>query len=123
MSGGHTAFLPEKDVTFETRAQLLASMDVSMGGRAAEELYFGPENITGGASSDLHHATSLAENMVRRLGMSERIGLRFFANPREGNPLLGSSGSEFGPSTVELIDTEINRLLSESYKRALAILK
>ena len=46
-SGGHTAFLPEKDSYHETKAQLLAQMDVAMGGRAAEELIFGKEKITG----------------------------------------------------------------------------
>ena len=47
-----------------------------MGGRAAEELIFGKEKITGGASSDLQSATNIAENMVKALGMSEKIGLR-----------------------------------------------
>ncbi len=52
-SGGHTAFLPEKDSYHETRAQFLASMDVAMGGRAAEELIFGKEKITGITSTTI----------------------------------------------------------------------
>ena len=75
-SGGHTAFIPDNDADFRTKAQYIASMDVSMGGRAAEELIFGKEKITGGASSDLQNATKTSEYMVKKLGMSEKIGLR-----------------------------------------------
>ena len=56
--------------------QFIAQMDVAMGGRAAEELIFSKEKITGGASHDLEGATAIAEAMVKKLGMSEKIGLR-----------------------------------------------
>jgi ATP-dependent Zn protease len=56
--------------------QFVAQMDVAMGGRAAEELIFSKEKITGGASHDLQGATAIAEAMVKKLGMSEKIGLR-----------------------------------------------
>ena len=59
-SGGHTAFIPERDADHQTKAQLLASIDTAMGGRAAEELIFGKDKITGGASSDLSSATRTA---------------------------------------------------------------
>lgn len=59
-----------------TKTQLLAMMDTMMGGRAAEELIFGPDKITSGASSDLKQATSIANHMVRDWGMSEKVGLR-----------------------------------------------
>ncbi len=125
-SGGHTAFLPERDSYHETRSQFLASMDVSMGGRAAEELIFGKEKVTGGASADLQSATSIAELMVKKLGMSEKIGLRVFADGPT-DPAMAAAGlsvaSELGPGTAELIDAEVNRMLDESYKRAAAILR
>eukprot|EP00088_Acartia_fossae_P032830 TRINITY_DN33576_c0_g2_i1.p1 TRINITY_DN33576_c0_g2~~TRINITY_DN33576_c0_g2_i1.p1 ORF type:complete len:162 (-),score=48.73 TRINITY_DN33576_c0_g2_i1:97-582(-) len=86
-------------------------MDVSMGGRAAEELVFGKEKITGGASSDLESASSIADMMVKSLGMSEKIGLRVVQK------------DEMAPGTTELMDTEISTMLNESYKRATNILK
>ena len=76
-SGGHTAFIPaENSEWHQTKAQLKARMDTSMGGRAAEELIFGKEKITGGASSDLQAATRISVNMVTQLGMSEKFGNR-----------------------------------------------
>jgi ATP-dependent metalloprotease len=58
-SGGHAAFIPKKDSFFQNRRKLLANIDVYMGGRAAEELVLGKENITGGASHDLQQATRI----------------------------------------------------------------
>jgi ATP-dependent metalloprotease len=73
---GHTAYIPEKERYHVTKTQLLALMDTMMGGRAAEELIFGPEKITSGASSDLKQATSIASHMVKDWGMSDKVGLR-----------------------------------------------
>merc|ERR1712150_470412 len=115
-SGGHTGFtIPENMQWHETKAQMLANMDVSMGGRIAEELIFGKEKITGGASSDLSSATRTAVSMVKKLGMSEKVGLRV----QYDDPV---QIMEYGPSTRELTDEEINRLLNESYKRATTLL-
>uniref|UniRef100_A0A8B9PN00 ATP-dependent zinc metalloprotease YME1L1 n=1 Tax=Apteryx owenii TaxID=8824 RepID=A0A8B9PN00_APTOW len=69
---GHVSLLPENDRWSETRSQLLAQMDVCMGGRVAEELIFGSDNITTGASSDFDNATRIAKLMVTRFGMSEK---------------------------------------------------
>nr|XP_029509823.1 ATP-dependent zinc metalloprotease YME1L1-like isoform X2 [Oncorhynchus nerka] len=70
---GHVSMLPENDRWSETRAQLLAQMDVSMGGRVAEELIFGDDYITTGASSDFDGATRIAKMMVTRFGMSDKV--------------------------------------------------
>lgn len=118
MSGGHTAFLPEKDTYHETKSQLLAAMDVAMGGRAAEEIIFGKDKVTGGASSDLSGATSTAEVMIKKLGMSEKLGLRV-VHDRDG--LV--AGNDLSPATVEAIDNEVSRVLNDAYQRALKILK
>ncbi|XP_017865667.1 PREDICTED: ATP-dependent zinc metalloprotease YME1 homolog isoform X2 [Drosophila arizonae] len=115
---GHTAYIPEKERYHVTKAQLLAMMDTMMGGRAAEEIIFGAEKITSGASSDLKQATSIATHMVKDWGMSEKVGLRTIESPKGL-----SAGDSLGPNTVEAVDAEIKRILSDSYERAKAILK
>uniref|UniRef100_A0A224Z1M8 Metalloprotease m41 ftsh n=1 Tax=Rhipicephalus zambeziensis TaxID=60191 RepID=A0A224Z1M8_9ACAR len=116
---GHTAYIPEKEHYHVTKAQMLATMDTLMGGRAAEELVFGSEKITSGASSDLKQATALATNMVKEWGMSEKVGVRTFDEDHSSLIVV----NELAPNTAEVIDAEIKRLLHESYERAKAILK
>ena len=118
---GHTSFLPEKDVYLRTKSQLLATMDSMMGGRAAEELIFGPDKVTTGAANDFENATQIAEGMVKTFGMSDKVGFRAHGDFKRLE--FGSSGSEYGPSTNELIDNEVKRLLQESYERAKSILR
>ena len=71
---GVTHFLPENDMLSQTKAQLMSSLDVAMGGRVAEELIFGADMVTTGASSDLSSATGIARRMVTQYGMSESSG-------------------------------------------------
>uniref|UniRef100_A0A1I8NXS4 AAA+ ATPase domain-containing protein n=1 Tax=Stomoxys calcitrans TaxID=35570 RepID=A0A1I8NXS4_STOCA len=115
---GHTAYIPEKERYHVTKAQLLAMMDTMMGGRAAEELIFGTDKITSGASSDLKQATSIATHMVKDWGMSEKVGLRTIETSKGMFP-----NESLGPNTVESVDAEIKRILNESYERAKAILR
>ena len=115
-SGGHTAFVPKNDQWHQTRSQLLAQMDVAFGGRAAEELIFGKDKVTGGASSDLSSASNISEAMIKELGMSEKLGLRVYSERSLANGLVGDS-------IKGVIDDEVNVLLNEGYKRAMAILK
>ena len=77
---GVTVQIPNKDKTSYTKKELLAMIDVCMGGRVAEELTFGPDEITTGASNDLEKATSIAREMVMTYGMVERIGLVSYKN-------------------------------------------
>lgn len=115
---GHTAYIPEKERYHVTKAQLLAMMDTMMGGRAAEELIFGLDKITSGASSDLKQATNIASHMVKEWGMSEKVGLRTIESPK------GLMTPEtLASSTTEAVDTEIKKILQDSYERAKAILK
>jgi len=107
-SGGHTAFLPpENQEWHQTKSQMKARMDTGMGGRAAEELIFGKEKITGGASSDLQMTTRIAFVMVTELGMSEKIGHR----------VLHKENAD-----KEMVDSEMKIILDDSYKRAMTIL-
>ncbi|XP_063063032.1 ATP-dependent zinc metalloprotease YME1L1-like isoform X1 [Engraulis encrasicolus] len=109
---GHVSMLPENDRWSETRAQLLAQMDVSMGGRVAEELIFGDENITTGASSDFDGATKIAKMMVTRFGMSDKLGVMTY------NDMTKQS-----PETQAAVEQEIRVLLQDSYDRAKTLLK
>ncbi|XP_024130005.1 ATP-dependent zinc metalloprotease YME1L1 [Oryzias melastigma] len=109
---GHVSMLPENDRWSETRSQLLAQMDVSMGGRVAEEMIFGHENITTGASSDFDSATKIAKLMVTRFGMCEKLGVMTYTDMTEQSP-----------ETQAAVEHEVRVLLKESYERAKALLK
>ncbi|XP_076750045.1 ATP-dependent zinc metalloprotease YME1L [Xylocopa sonorina] len=113
---GHTAYMSPKDEYHVTKSKLLTQIDVAMGGRAAEELIFGPDKVTTGAYDDFKRATSLAEKMVNVYGMSEKVGF----GVRMGN---GTEEYRPGPATNDLVDNEVKRLLQESYERAKQILQ
>ncbi|GMT18716.1 hypothetical protein PFISCL1PPCAC_10013, partial [Pristionchus fissidentatus] len=119
-SMGHTAMLPEKDEYQLTKQQMLAQLDVMMGGRVAEELIFGEDQVTTGAADDLRKATQLAVQMVKNFGMSEKVGLRDYSVSDNSDSLVKMS--DLSPATAELIDSEISRVLIESYRRAKEIL-
>lgn len=108
---GMVSQLPEKDMLSFSKAQMLARMDVAMGGRAAEELIYGEDNVTSGASSDFEQATNLAEAMVTKFGMSDKLGHVTYDKANES------------PATRALIESEVRRLLDESYARAKALLR
>ncbi|XP_075953756.1 ATP-dependent zinc metalloprotease YME1L1-like isoform X2 [Anarhichas minor] len=109
---GHVSMLPENDRWSETRSQLLAQMDVSMGGRVAEEIIFGHEFITTGASSDFDGATKIAKMMVTRFGMCGKLGVMTYTDMTAQSP-----------ETQAAVEHEIRVLLKESYERAKALLK
>ncbi|CAI4230541.1 unnamed protein product [Auanema sp. JU1783] len=117
---GHTAMLAEKDEYQLTKAQMLAQLDVMMGGRVAEELVFGEDMVTTGAADDLRRATSLALQMVKTFGMSDKIGLRDYTAEDNTSSLV--KVNELSPQTQEAIDKEINQVLLDSYNRAKAVL-
>ncbi|KAJ1462274.1 peptidase family M41-domain-containing protein [Pelagophyceae sp. CCMP2097] len=103
--------LPEGDQTSYSRRQMLARMDVCMGGRVAEEAVYGADEITSGASSDIYQATRLARSMVTKWGFSDAVGVVYHAT---------KAGSDDAPSaeTRAQIDREVHLLLSQSYERA-----
>ncbi|KAJ8747856.1 hypothetical protein K2173_013024 [Erythroxylum novogranatense] len=107
---GMVTQLPSSDETSVSKKQLLARLDVCMGGRAAEELVFGQDHITTGASSDLHTATELAHYMVSNCGMSDAIGPVHIKE---------QSSSEMQSQ----IDAEVVKILREAYDRVKFLLK
>ena len=121
--GGYTRYLPEKDRYLQTKSQFKAYIAAAMGGRVAEKLKFG--EITTGASNDIQVATNMAKEMVTTYGMSEKLGLRSYGRKQE-TVFLGRDGTEqrdYSGKTEEVIDQEINMLLTEGEKEAERILK
>ncbi|MEJ2408590.1 MAG: ATP-dependent zinc metalloprotease FtsH [Novosphingobium sp.] len=115
--------LPERDSYSYHRDKMLANLSVSMGGRVAEELVFGHDKVSSGASSDIQYATSLARNMVTKWGMSDKLGPLQYEEQQEG--YLGMGGSHrlmSSDETNKLIDTEIRLLVDNAHARATHIL-
>ncbi len=122
---GLTMQLPEGDRYTRTRAHLEAQLKVLMGGRIAEELRFGSDQMTTGAGNDLERATGLARKMVCEWGMSRELGPLTFGKQDE-NIFLGKEFSrhqDYSESTAVRIDTEIGVFVSEAYTAARAILE
>ncbi|XP_058073973.1 ATP-dependent zinc metalloprotease FTSH 5, mitochondrial-like isoform X1 [Magnolia sinica] len=114
MSLGMVSQLPDKDETSISRRQMLARLDVCMGGRVAEELIFGENEVTSGASSDLQQATSMARAMVTKYGMSEEVGLV--------SHNYNDNGKSMSTETRLIIEKEVRRFLERAYNNAKAIL-
>ena len=117
--------LPEKDQYSYTRAKMLSRLTILMGGRAAEELKFGYDAVTSGASSDIAGATNLARSMVTEWGMSDILGpIQYADNSNE--VFLGRSVTQnknMSEDTARLVDSEIKRLVTQAHEQALNILK
>ena len=120
---GVTMYLPTEEKYSESKEGLLTSMCALLGGRAAEEIFLG--GITTGASNDIERVTSLARKMVCEWGMSDAIGPLAFGE-KEGEVFLGKDMGHvknYSEATAELIDSEIRRIVSESYDRTRTILE
>jgi cell division protease FtsH len=121
---GVTMSLPERDRYGMAKIELESKIAVMFGGRIAEELIFGPENVTTGASSDIQQATSMARRMVTEWGMSAKLGpIKYSDNEEE--VFLGHSVTQrknVSDATAKLIDDEIRRLIDEGESSARRIL-
>jgi cell division protease FtsH len=116
--------LPERDNYSYHRDKMHADLAVSMGGRVAEEIIFGHDKVSSGASSDIQYATSLARNMVTRWGMSDKLGPLQYEQTQEGYLGYGGSQRTMGSDeTNKLIDAEIKSLVEGAHARATEILK
>jgi cell division protease FtsH len=115
--------LPERDSYSYHRDKMHANLSVSMGGRVAEEIIFGHDKVSSGASSDIQYATNLARNMVTQWGMSDKLGPLQYEEQSEGYLGYGQAQRTFrSGKTNELIDTEIKDLVEGAHKRATEIL-
>jgi cell division protease FtsH len=112
--------LPERDSYSYHRDKMYANLAVSMGGRVAEELIFGYDKVSSGASSDIQYATGLARDMVTRWGLSEALGPLQYAEPEE-EVFLGYSVNrtrQMSNETAQLIDKEIRRIVDDAHEKA-----
>jgi len=116
--------LPERDSYSYHRDKMYANLSVSMGGRVAEELIFGHDKVSSGASSDISYATDLAKNMVTQWGMSDKLGpLKYGDNQEE--VFLGHSVTRtqnVSEETARLIDSEVKSIVTHGYERAKQVL-
>ena len=117
--------LPENDRLSLSLEKLKADLSVAMGGRVAEELIFGDEKVTTGASSDISQATNMARKMVTEWGYSDKLGTIRYAQDQE-EVFLGHSVSQsknMSDETASLVDAEVRRIVDEGYEKAKTILK
>jgi len=121
---GVAFFLPVGDEISANRQKLESRISVAYGGRLAEEIIYGPDYVSTGASSDIKMATSVARNMVTQWGFSEKLGPLLYAE-EEGEVFLGRSvakAKHMSDETARIIDQEVKHLIDTNYQRARRIL-
>ena len=122
---GVTMFLPEEDRYSYSKRRLESQISSLFGGRIAEELIFGLDSVTTGASNDIERATDIARNMVTKWGLSEKLGPLSYSED-EGEVFLGRSVTQhknMGDDTARIIDEEIRDMIERNYERAETLLK
>ncbi len=122
---GITMFLPESDQYSASKQKLESQISSLYGGRLAEQIIFGTEKVTTGASNDIERATELARNMVTKWGLSERLGPLAYSE-EEGEVFLGRSITKHksvSEETAHLIDEEIRSVIDRNYERAERLLR
>jgi cell division protease FtsH len=123
-AAGYTMPLPERDEMFNTKGKMLQDIIVSLGGRVAESLVF--DDITTGASQDIKQATKVAKNMVKKYGMSEKIGIICYDNDDDevfiGRDLAHSMRG-YSEEVAGKIDEEVKRIMTECYEKAEQMIK
>jgi cell division protease FtsH len=122
---GLTMYLPEADRYSTSKRRLESRIATLYGGRVAEEMIFGAESVTTGASSDIERATEIARSMVTKWGLSDKLGPQSYSE-EEGEVFLGRSVTQHkqvSDTTARIIDEEVRRLIDDNYLRAKAILE
>jgi len=121
---GVTLFLPERDRYSMSKRQLESQISSLFGGRLAEQLIFGPEQVTTGASNDIERATEIARKMVTRFGLSDNLGPLAYGDD-EGEVFLGHSVTQqrqISPETAQAIDEAVRVIIDRNYERARRLL-
>ncbi|MEZ5499423.1 MAG: ATP-dependent zinc metalloprotease FtsH [Steroidobacteraceae bacterium] len=121
---GVTQFLPEQDRYSFSRRRIESAIATLFGGRIAEEIIFGPDSVTTGASNDIERATELARNMVTKWGLSDKLGPLTYSD-ESGEVFLGrtvTQHKQVSDETAHAIDQEVRRVVQSNYDRAREIL-
>ena len=121
-TGGVTWFLPPEDRSYKSIYELKDVLARAMGGRIAEKIIFGADNVTTGASSDLKHVAELSKEMITREGMGNKTRNLVFPAEETGYYTI-STGKPYSEKTAELIDEEIGEFTTEAAKRAELVLQ
>ncbi len=122
---GVTMFLPEEDRYSYSKERLESQISSLFGGRLAEELIFGADHVTTGASNDIQRVTEIARNMVTKWGLSEKLGPMTYSE-EEGEVFLGHSVSQHknvSDETAHIIDEEIRNIVDRNYERSKKIIE
>ena len=124
---GVTVFLPEEDKYSLSKQAILDRICGLFGGRIAEELIYGVDGVTTGASNDIERASELARNMITKWGYSSKLGPMKYSEESGDEPFLGrtagNSSTAFSDQTSELIDSEARKIIDDCYSIATKILK
>jgi len=118
---GITMFLPEQDQYSASKDKLESQISGLFGGRIAEEIIYGKNKVTTGASNDIERATQLARNMVTKWGLSETLGPMDYGDSEGG--YMGSQAKPMSEKMAQLIDDEVRQVIDKNYQRAEDILK
>ncbi|BDV02127.1 MAG: hypothetical protein HPAVJP_0160 [Candidatus Hepatoplasma vulgare] len=121
-AGGYVLMTPKKEKIVQTKAELIAKIISYMGGRASEEIFFGKENVTTGAYSDIQEATIIARRMIAEFGMSEKLGPVQYDKPEGMYYLRSSIDRTHSEKVAYEIDLEVKTLIETSYKNAHTII-
>ena len=123
---GVTMFLPEEDRYSHSKQSILSQICSLYGGRIAEEMTLGKEGVTTGAANDIQRATQMAHNMVKKWGLSEKLGPLQYDDEHDEVFLgrsAGQSGKVLSPETTRAIDEEVRAIIDDCYQRAKTILE
>ncbi len=123
---GVTMYLPEQDKVSQSRIGLLSNISTLFAGRIAEELMFGTDAVTTGASNDIERATQIARGMVTRWGFSKRLAPMQYEKDNEGSAYLGGSSTtmiSMSDETAKIIDEEVTEIINSCYKKAQDLLE
>jgi len=118
---GVTQYLPEEDRYSMNRIQLFSQLCSLFGGRIAEEIIGGFDNVTTGASNDIERATQMARNMVTKWGLNQKMGPMLYGEDESQIP--GGGNTHYSEDTSREIDQEVRLILDEAYKEASKLLK
>ena len=125
---GVTMYLPEQDRVSYSKARLESQLSSLYGGRLAEEIIFGADKVTTGASNDIQRATDIARKMVTKWGLSDKLGPLMYGDDHD-QPFLGQAmgmaarHADFSDATANLIDEEVRKTIERNYVRAKTILQ